>query len=41
MKIAILDGYVENPGDLSRAGMDACPGVKFISALAAGYNVVN
>lgn len=80
MKIVILDGYTENPGDLSweelaklgeltvyertsanevaeriadaevvftnktpitRATMDACPGMKFISVLATGYNIVD
>ena len=83
MKIVVLDGYTENPGDLSwapleeqgeltvydrtplhdteeivrrigdaevvytnktpitRAVLDACPGVKFISVLATGYNVVD
>ena len=83
MKIVILDGYTENPGDLSwdgfeavgelkvydrtplndenelirrigdadvvytnktpvsRAVLDACPGVKFIGVLATGYNVVD
>ena len=83
MKIVILDGYTENPGDLSwdgfeavgelkvydrtplndeneiirrigdadvvytnktpvsRAVLDACPGVKFIGMLATGYNVVD
>ena len=83
MKIVVLDGYTENPGDLSWAGMealgevtvydrtplddegeiirrigdaevvltnktpisraalDACPSVKFISVLATGYNVVD
>ena len=83
MKIVILDGYTENPGDLSwdelgklgdltvydrtpvddeaeiirrigdaevvftnktpisRAVIDACPGMKFISMLATGYNVVD
>jgi len=83
MKIVILDGYTENPGDLSweelgalgeltvydrtpvddeeeiirrigdaelvytnktpitRKVIDACPGMKFISLLATGYNVVD
>lgn len=83
MKIVILDGYTENPGDLSwdalaalgdltvydrtsrtdpreaiariggaevvitnktpisRAVIDACPAMKFISVLATGYNVVD
>ena len=83
MKIVVLDGYTENPGDLSwdelgrlgeltvydrtsltdeeeaiaRIGdaevvftnktpitkkvIDACPGMKFISLLATGYNVVD
>lgn len=83
MKILILDGYTENPGDLSwdalgalgeltvydrtpvqdeaeiirrigdaevvftnktpisRATIDACPNMKFISMLATGYNVVD
>ena len=83
MKIVVLDGYTENPGDLSwdalgalgeltvydrtsvtdeeeiiarigeaelvytnktpisRAVMDACPNMKFISLLATGYNVVD
>ncbi len=83
MKIVVLDGYTENPGDLSwdelgqlgeltvydrtpvndeaeiirRIGdaevvfsnktpitknvIDACPGMKFISMLATGYNVVD
>ena len=83
MKIVILDGYTENPGDLSwdalgalgeltvydrtpvndeaeiirriadaevvftnktpisRAVIDACPSMKFISMLATGYNVVD
>ena len=83
MKIVVLDGYTENPGDLSwdelgklgdltvydrtsltdedeaiaRIGdaevvftnktpitkkvIDACPGVKFISLLSTGYNVVD
>ena len=82
MKIVILDGYTENPGDLSwdalaalgeltvydrtpdddaeivrrigdaevvftnktpirKAVIDACPGVKLISVLATGYNVVD
>lgn len=83
MKIVVLDGYTENPGDLSwdelgrlgeltvydrtnvtdtdeiisRIGgaeivftnktpitkqvIDACPGLKFISLLATGYNVVD
>lgn len=83
MKIVILDGYTENPGDLSwgeleklgeltvydrtpvdneaeirrriggaemvytnktpisRATIDACPNLKFISLLATGYNVVD
>ena len=83
MKIVILDGYTENPGDLSweelgklgdptvydrtpvndeaeiirrigdaevvftnktpitKAVIDACPNMKFISVLATGYNVVD
>ena len=83
MKIVVLDGYTENPGDLSweelgklgeltvydrtsltdeteaiarigdaevvftnktpitRRVMEACPGMKFISVLATGYNVVD
>ena len=83
MKIVILDGYPENPGDLSwaplaalgdltaydrtsltdeaesiarigdaevvytnktpitRRIMDACPGLRFISVLATGYNIVD
>ena len=82
MKIVILDGYTENPGDLSwdalkefgdltiydrsiegeaqvierigdaeivltnktpitKAIIDACPSIKFISVLATGYNVVD
>lgn len=83
MKIVVLDGYTENPGDLSweplkqlgdltvydrtpvsdreeiirrigdaqvvftnktpldRQVMEACPGLKFISVLATGYNVVD
>lgn len=83
MKIVVLDGYTENPGDLSwselakwgeltvydrtsltdeaeaieRIGdaevvytnktpitrniIDACPGIRFISVLATGYNVVD
>ena len=83
MKIVVLDGYAENPGDLSwdelaaygdltvydrtsitdeaeiieriggaevvytnktpisAATIDACPGIKFISMLATGYNVVD
>ena len=83
MKIVVLDGYTENPGDLSwsglealgnvtvydrtplndeaeiirrigdaevvltnktpisRATLDACPSVTFISVLATGYNVVD
>lgn len=83
MKIVVLDGYTENPGDLSWGGLetlgdltvydrtsltdegeviarigdaelvytnktpitkrvlDACPGIKFISLLATGYNVVD
>ena len=80
MKIVILDGYTENPGDLSWSGFErfgevtihdrtpydkiierigdaeivvtnktpitaeilqACPGVKYISVLATGYNVVD
>ena len=83
MKIVILDGYTENPGDLSwdelgklgdltvydrtpvndeaeiirrigdaevvftnktpisKATIDACPSMKFISMLATGYNVVD
>ena len=83
MKIVVLDGYTENPGDLSweelgrlgeltvydrtsltdedeviariggaeivftnktpitRRIIDACPGMKFISVLATGYNVVD
>lgn len=79
-KIVVLDGYTENPGDLSwevlesmgdltvydrtpaekvaerigdaeivytnktpitRATMDACLGIRFISVLATGYNVVD
>ena len=82
-KIVVLDGYTENPGDLSWEGIekfgdltvydrtsltneneiiarigdaevvltnktpitrrviDACPGMKFISVLATGYNVVD
>lgn len=83
MKIVVLDGYAENPGDLtweelaklgdltvydrtcltdpgqtierigdaeivytnktpiSRAVLDACPGIRFIGVLATGYNVVD
>ena len=82
MKIVILDGYTENPGDLSweslerlgeltvydrtpcddveiarrigdaeivltnkcpvrRAVMEACPGIRYISVLATGYNIVD
>lgn len=82
MKIVILDGYTENPGDLSweqlekfgeltvydrtphddaeiirrigdaevvftnktpvsRAVFEACPGIKFVSVLATGYNIVD
>ena len=82
MKIVILDGYTENPGDLSwdalrafgdltvyertpyedaeiarrigdaevvftnkcpirRAVLDACPGLRCISVLATGYNIVD
>ena len=83
MKIVVLDGYVENPGDLSWAGLEAlgelrvydrtdpgdaqaiierigdaglvftnktpitravleaCPGIRFIGVLATGYNVVD
>ncbi|MBQ7676683.1 MAG: D-2-hydroxyacid dehydrogenase [Lachnospiraceae bacterium] len=83
MKIVVLDGYTENPGDLSweklealgevtvydrcapgdtdavirrigdapivvtnktpitREILDACPGIRFISVLATGYNVVD
>ena len=83
MKIVVLDGYTENPGDLSwdgltelgeltvydrtsyvespviaerigdaeivvinktpisRATIDACPGIKMITVLATGYNVVD
>ena len=83
MKIVVLDGYTENPGDLSWDGLgrlgeltvydripendigeiirsigdaemvytnktpitkeviDACPGIKFISVLATGYDVVD
>lgn len=82
MKIVVLDGYTENPGDLSweglaafgelkvydytpptdediiraigdaeivytnktpirRAVLEACPGIKMISVLATGYNVVD
>ena len=83
MKIVILDGYTENPGDLdwkdvsalgsltvydrtsltdeeeiigrigdaeivitnktpvSRRVLEACPGIRFISVLATGYNVVD
>ena len=82
-KIVVLDGYAENPGDLSwdelaklgelqvydrtsytdddeiisrigdaayvytnktpirKAVLDACPGIRFISMLATGYNVVD
>lgn len=79
MKIVILDGYTENPGDLSwegfaklgeltvydrtpedmvierigdaeivmtnktpvsRATIEACPGLKYIGVLATGYNIV-
>lgn len=81
MKIVVLDGYTENPGDLSwapleafgevtvydrtlseaeaierigdaeviftnktlitRAVIDACPSLRFISVLATGYNIVD
>lgn len=82
MKIVILDGYTENPGDLSwdslkqfgeviiydrtpyeddeiirriadaevvitnktpisKKTIDACPGIKYITVLATGYNVVD
>lgn len=83
MKIVVLDGYTENPGDLSwaplealgevtvydrtsytdspliaerigdaeivvinktpitKATIDACPGIKLIAVLATGYNVVD
>ena len=80
MKIVILDGYTENPGDLSweelaklgeltvydrtpaeeiiprigdaeivitnktpitRATLEACPGIRYIAVLATGYNVVD
>ena len=83
MKIVVLDGYAENPGDLSwaplealgevtvydrtsltdeeetivrlsgaeiavtnktpitRATLEACPGIKYIGVLATGYNVVD
>jgi glycerate dehydrogenase len=83
MKIVILDGYTENPGDLdwkdvsalgsltvydrtsltdeneiisrigdaeivitnktpiSRRVLDACPGIRFISVLATGFNIVD
>lgn len=82
MEIVVLDGYTENPGDLSwaelgklgelkvydrtpyddgeiqrriggaeavytnktpitRATIDACPNLKFISVLATGYNIVD
>ena len=82
MKIVVLDGYTENPGDLSwdalekygeltvydrtpyedaaiaerigdaevvftnkcpirRPVFDACPGMKYISVLATGYNIVD
>lgn len=83
MKIVVLDGYTENPGDLSweglaslgeltvydrtpltderetirrigdaevvytnktpitKAVLDACPGIRFISVLATGYNCVD
>ena len=82
MKIVVLDGYTENPGDLSweelerlgeltvyertpdddgeiarrigdapivltnkcpirRAVLDACPGIRYISVLATGYNIVD
>lgn len=83
MKIVVLDGYTENPGDLSwealeqygeltvydrtsytedpiiaqrigdaeiivinktpisKATLDACPGIKLIAVLATGYNVVD
>ena len=80
MKIVVLDGYTENPGDLSwggfkaigetvvydrtpgdqiverigdaeivilnktpitRATLEACPGIKYIGVLATGYNVVD
>lgn len=80
MKIVILDGYTENPGDLSwegmeilgeltvydrtpvdriverigdaeavivnkvpitRATLEACPGLRYIGVLATGYNVID
>ena len=80
MKIVVLDGYTENPGDLSwggfeaigetvvydrtpeeqiverigdaeivilnktpitRATLEACPGIKYLGVLATGYNVVD
>ena len=83
MKIVVLDGYTENPGDLSwdglaalgeltvydrtdihdeaeiirrigdaeivysnktpitRAVLDACPNIRFLSVLATGYNVID
>lgn len=80
MKIVVLDGYTENPGDLSWEGLrqlgeltvydrtdpedmvrrigdaqivitnkvpvtgkvlDDCPGIRFISVLATGYNIVD
>ncbi|MGN0791826.1 MAG: D-2-hydroxyacid dehydrogenase [Christensenellales bacterium] len=80
MKIVVLDGYTENPGDLTweqleaygeltvydrtpadkvierigdgeivytnktpvtRAVMEACPNIRFISVLATGYNIVD
>ncbi len=80
MKIVVLDGYTENPGDLSwggfeaigetvvydrtpeeqiverigdaeivilnktpitRATLEACPGIKYIGVLTTGYNVVD
>ena len=48
MKIVVLDGYTENPGDLSweelgKLGetIDACPNMKAIAVLATGYNVID